>query len=155
MDAQFICRMLNNPNIQPNATINRWIATILLFDFKLMHILANKHQGPNGLSRCEPADREEDEDDDPKAWIDQALCLSIWEATWSSTYQVQQCSTWLLGAEDFDTNAKVTTSSHATDDEEVARLHQYLAMMRLPPDLNDNVQARLLQDAKRFFLANG
>jgi hypothetical protein len=34
MDVQFICRMLNNPNIQPNMTINRWIATILLFRFQ-------------------------------------------------------------------------------------------------------------------------
>jgi hypothetical protein len=24
MDAQFIRRMLNNPDVQPNATINRW-----------------------------------------------------------------------------------------------------------------------------------
>jgi hypothetical protein len=129
MDMQFICGMLNNPDIQPNMTINRWIATILLFNFKLMHIPANKHQGPNGLSRCEPTDREEDEDDDPEAWIDQALCLGIWEATWLSTYQVQQCLTWLLSAKDFDTNMKVPTSSHATDDEGVAQLHQNLTTM--------------------------
>jgi hypothetical protein len=120
MDVQFIHRMLNNPNIQPNTTINRWIAAILLFNFKLMHILANKHQGPDSLSRCKPTDEEEDEDDNPEAWIDQALCLGIWEATWSSTYQVQQCLTWLLSTEDFDTNMKVPTSSCATDDEEVA-----------------------------------
>jgi hypothetical protein len=155
MDAQFICGMLNNPDIQPNATINRWIATILLFDFKLVHIPANKHQGPDSLLRCEPANGEEDDDDNPEAWIDQALCLGIWEATWSSMYQVQQCSTWLLGAEDFDTNAKVPTSSHATDNEEVAQLHQYLATMQLPPDLNDKAQAWLLWDAKHFFLADG
>jgi hypothetical protein len=33
--------MLNNPDIQPNATINRWIAGILLFDFKLVHVPAD------------------------------------------------------------------------------------------------------------------
>ena len=155
MDAQFICGMLNNPNVQLNMTINRWITAILLFDFELMHIPANKHQGPDGLSRRKPADGEEDEDDDPEAWIDQALCLSIWEATWLSTYQMQQRSTWLLGAEDFDTNMKAPTSSCATDDEEVTRLHQYLMTMRLPPDLNDGVRAWLLQDAKHFFLTDG
>jgi hypothetical protein len=42
--------MLNNPDIQPNATINRWIAGILLFDFKLVHVPGATH-GPDGLSR--------------------------------------------------------------------------------------------------------
>jgi hypothetical protein len=59
----------------------------------------------------EPADSKEDEDDDPKAWTNQALCLSIWEATWLSMYQVQQCLTWLLGVKDFSTKVKVPTSS--------------------------------------------
>ena len=70
-------------------------------------------------------------------------------------YLTQQCSTWLLGVEDFDTNAKASTPSHNPDDEGVAQLHQYLTTMRLPPDLEDDAQTRLLQDAKQFFLANG
>jgi hypothetical protein len=60
MDAQFIHGMLNNPNVQPNMTINQWIATILLFNFKLIHIPADKHKGPNSLLRCKPADGKED-----------------------------------------------------------------------------------------------
>ena len=51
MDVQFIRGMLNNPDVQPNATINHWIAAILLFDFKLAHVPADKHKGPDGLSR--------------------------------------------------------------------------------------------------------
>lgn len=35
VDAKYIKGMINNPNIQPNAAINRWIAAILLFDFQL------------------------------------------------------------------------------------------------------------------------
>jgi hypothetical protein len=31
VDAKYIKGMLNNPDIQPNATINRWIAAILRF----------------------------------------------------------------------------------------------------------------------------
>ena len=50
VDAKYIKGMLNNPDIQPNATINRWIATILLFHFKLVHVPAAKHAGPDGLS---------------------------------------------------------------------------------------------------------
>ena len=76
MDAQFIKGMLSNLDIQPNATINRWITAILLFNFKLVHVPAAKHQGPDGLSCHEPAEGEE-EDNDPKDWIDKVLSLGI------------------------------------------------------------------------------
>ncbi len=81
MDAQFIRGMLRNPDIQPNATINHWIAAILLFDFKLVHIPADKHHRPDGLSRRAPAEGEEEEDD-PKDWIDQVLLLGLWVSSW-------------------------------------------------------------------------
>ena len=84
MDAQFIKGMLRNPDIQPNATTNRWIAAILLFDFKLVHIPADKHHGPDGLSRREPA-AGEDKEDDPEEWIDHVL--SLWVLTWLATPQ--------------------------------------------------------------------
>jgi hypothetical protein len=50
-DAKYIKGMLNNPDIQPNATINRWIAGILLFDFDLVHVPADRHTAADGLSR--------------------------------------------------------------------------------------------------------
>ncbi|KIK13953.1 hypothetical protein PISMIDRAFT_17632 [Pisolithus microcarpus 441] len=40
VDAKYIKGMLNNPDLQPNATINHWIEGILLFDFKLIHVPA-------------------------------------------------------------------------------------------------------------------
>ena len=78
MDAVFIRGMLNNPDVQPNAVINRWIAAILLFDFKLVHVPAEKHQGPDGLSRREHVEGEDDEEDDPEEWIDKTLGLNVW-----------------------------------------------------------------------------
>ncbi|KAJ2923964.1 hypothetical protein H1R20_g13126, partial [Candolleomyces eurysporus] len=42
-DTRYIKGMINNPDIQPNATINCWIAGILLFDFELRHIPARNH----------------------------------------------------------------------------------------------------------------
>jgi hypothetical protein len=78
MDAVFIRGMLNNPDVHPNAVINRWIAAILLFDFKLVHVPAEKHQGPDGLSRREHVEGEDAEEDDPEEWIDKTLGLSIW-----------------------------------------------------------------------------
>jgi hypothetical protein len=64
--------MLNNPDIQPNTTINRWIAGIPLFDFKLVHVLGATH-GHNGLSRRPAqADDPPEPEDDYKDWIDLA-----------------------------------------------------------------------------------
>jgi hypothetical protein len=45
MDAKYVKGMINNPDLQPNATINRWIAGILLSHFKLVHISVDKHAG--------------------------------------------------------------------------------------------------------------
>ncbi len=50
VDATAIKGMINNPDMNPSAVINRWVAGILLFDFKLVHIPGVKH-GVDGLSR--------------------------------------------------------------------------------------------------------
>jgi hypothetical protein len=78
MDALYIHGMLNNPDLQPNMTINWWIAAILLFNFKLVHIPVEKHHGPDGLSRCELAEGEDNDKDDPEDWINHTLALGIW-----------------------------------------------------------------------------
>jgi hypothetical protein len=61
--------MLNNPDIQPNTTINHRIAGILLFDFNLVHVPSVTH-GPNSLSH-QPAqpDNTPEKEDDYKDWI--------------------------------------------------------------------------------------
>ncbi|KDQ13320.1 hypothetical protein BOTBODRAFT_97608, partial [Botryobasidium botryosum FD-172 SS1] len=70
VDAKFIKGMLNNPDIQPNATINRWIAGILLFDFTLVHVPAERHTGADGLSRRPRAPEDPLQYDDFEDWID-------------------------------------------------------------------------------------
>lgn len=62
--------MLSNPDIAPSASINRWILSILMFHFTLVHV-PGTHHGPDGLSRRrpQPGDKEEQEDDF-EDWID-------------------------------------------------------------------------------------
>ena len=71
VDAKYIKGMLAKPDIVPSASINRWILSILMFHFTLVHI-PGTHHGPDGLSRWwpQPGDEEEQEDnfDD---WVDQ------------------------------------------------------------------------------------
>ena len=69
-DAKYIKGMLENPDMMPNATINRWIAEILMYHFTLRH-KAGATFGPDGLSRrpVQPGDppiniTSEDEEDE-------------------------------------------------------------------------------------------
>jgi len=81
MDTQYVKGMLSNPDIQPNTTVNHWIAVILLFNFKLVHVPAEKHLGTDGLLRREPVPGEDSNNSDPEEWIDKVLSLSIWVNT--------------------------------------------------------------------------
>jgi hypothetical protein len=100
MDALYIRGMLNNPDLQPNATINRWIAAILLFNFKLVHVLAEKHHGPDGLSRQETVDGEDNDEDDPEDWIDRTLALGLWVVSWlDSVLTNTSVATWTLDSQ--------------------------------------------------------
>ena len=71
VDAAYIKGMLNNPDETPNATLNRWIAYIQLFTFTLVHVPAENHKGPDGLSRRFPtAEEQAIEEDDIEEEID-------------------------------------------------------------------------------------
>ena len=72
MDAKFIKGMLNSPALHPNDAINRWISAILLFDFDLVHVPADKHTGADGLSRRPhaPEDPPSEDPEELEQWID-------------------------------------------------------------------------------------
>ncbi|KNZ78771.1 hypothetical protein J132_09909, partial [Termitomyces sp. J132] len=48
VDTCYIKGMLQNPDIQPSASMNCWIVVILMFHFKLVHVKGTFH-GPDGL----------------------------------------------------------------------------------------------------------
>ena len=71
VDAKYIKGMLKNPDIAPSASINRWILSILMFHFTLVHVPGTYH-GPDGLSRRRPQEGDEEEpEDDFEDWIDE------------------------------------------------------------------------------------
>src|ERR1700678_870615 len=77
VDAKYIKGMLNEPDLQPNASMNRWIQGILLFDFKLIHVKAENHKGPDALSRRIPTSDELQEDQETDDWLDDIALLSF------------------------------------------------------------------------------
>jgi hypothetical protein len=70
VDAKYIQGLLNNPDLQPDAAVNRWIQAILMFHFALTHVPATRFQGPDALSRRELGEGENAESDDD-AWLDE------------------------------------------------------------------------------------
>jgi hypothetical protein len=74
VDAKFIQGLLNNPDLQPDAAVNRWIQGILMFHFELIHVPAVRFQGPDALSRRGRAIGEIAEDDDDE-WLDQITLM--------------------------------------------------------------------------------
>jgi hypothetical protein len=77
VNAKYIKGMINNPNLQPNMTINRWITEILLFSFKLVHVSVLKHKGVDGLSRPLPVEEDPMENGNYEDWIDCTYSFSI------------------------------------------------------------------------------
>jgi len=83
MDAQYIKGMLNKLDLHPNAAMNRWIAVILMFDFKLVYVPGTKHKGPDGLLRRRLADSEEEREgiEEAEGWIDKIIGAGVWVAS--------------------------------------------------------------------------
>jgi len=77
VDAKYIKGMINNPDMQPNTSINRWIAGILLFNFKLVHVPVTKHTRADGLSRRSPSEDDPNIVEDHEDWLDNTYSFSI------------------------------------------------------------------------------
>ena len=74
VDCRSIKGMLDNPDLSPNASMNRWIIAICMFHFELVHVPGILH-GPDGLSHCpgQPDDAPDEEDGEEfEDWINQA-----------------------------------------------------------------------------------
>ena len=82
VDVKYIKGMLNKPDIQPNAAINRWIAAILLFDFCLVHVPGVRHSGADSLSRRPFTDDGDADDEDIEEWINSAGGFTIGIHNW-------------------------------------------------------------------------
>lgn len=90
VDAKYIKGMLNEPDLQPSNTINRWIQGILQFDFTLVHVPASRFRGPDALSRRRLGENESIEEDDD-SWLDDiALLMTIENIERIRTFQFRQ-----------------------------------------------------------------
>jgi hypothetical protein len=92
VDAKYIKGMINNPDLQPNASINRWIAGILLFNFTLVHVPAAKHTGADGLSRRPHSEDDPSIDSDHEDWLDKAYSFGVVLLNDPASHTSRDCS---------------------------------------------------------------
>src|SRR5260221_4783823 len=129
------------------------------FDFKLVHVPAEKHHGPDGPSRREPADGASDDEDDPEEWTDHALALGLWVVTRTQNPHANRAlAVWTLNAElpptsDSDNTFLINDKTRKAD-EESDYIRLYLASLQLPADLDDATRTRLAKRVMRFLIPN-
>ena len=172
VDAKYIKGMINNPDIQPNAAMNRWVAGILLFDFELHHIPANRHTGADGLSRRPKAPEDGDDESDHDEWIDQAYGFAMelinWDRFTISFSGVQTCSPYLSHRDPRTTpvtpSALVLALSETTEtiprtekalarDQRIKEIREFL----MDPQRNGRSESdfkKLVRAASPFFILN-
>ena len=149
VDAQYIKGMLNEPDLQPNAAVNRWIQGILLFDFKLVHVSATKFRGPDALSRRQPAaDDEVISDDD--SWLDDIALLTLIpdRSFFIDIYNSPSISYSPL-------NLPSCLATRSAQEQNLKDIQKFLQTLESPPAESTQKKRRFLTKATEFFIKNG
>ena len=169
MDAKFIKGMLNNPTLHPNDAINRWIAAILLFDFELVHVPAEKHTGADGLSR-RPHATNDPQTDNPKEledWIDSNSGFFIETHSPPSPYDPAPSLSIVLHASSPppssppespkpDHPTTIPRSAKAIEcDRKLEVVRQFLETQKRPSDFSDEKYRQFIRQATGYFIMNG
>jgi hypothetical protein len=176
--AKYIKGMINDPDLQPNVTINRWITGILLFSFKLIHISMMKHKGVDGLSRRPLTDEDPLEDNDHEDWIDHTYlfrvailndriyCIAGGSADIIRHVHYQCHATQVVRVpvyrvfldvvqEDSPEPSILRSETVQAIDMSLIRTHEFLISCERPTDLSDHEFAVFIHHAVCFFVLEG
>ena len=172
VDARYIKGMLQNPDIAPSASINRWILAILTFHFKLVHVPGTNH-GPDGLSRRprQPDDEEVDwerEENDFDDWVDNlygfmhminspALALTSTDndrtiSTFASTIRNCYVNDFSAPTPSVDYSAIPRTVAAQLEEDKIAKVIQFLDDLQRPLGMKDEDYAKFVRYCMRFFV---
>jgi len=159
VDAKYIKGMLRNPDIEPSASINRWIMSILMFHFDLVHV-PGTHHGPDGLSRRRPQpDDEPEPEDDFDDWIDEVNgfihMINPLPRTTPSLTEAPPITIFVsevdreespepessinndqIGSTNYDMVPRTDAAIHA--EHRILQVQQWLQTLERPPDMSDS-----------------
>ena len=126
VDFKYIKGMLNERDLQSNAAINRWIQGILLFDFTLVHVPADKHKGPDALSCWALAEGETAEPNDD-SWLDNITLLTHFPALHNDPFTATPCES------TYDpTTLPSCFSAQITQEDMLSQIHHFLDTLETP-----------------------
>jgi hypothetical protein len=165
VDARYIKGMLANPDLNPGASINRWILSILTFHFVLIHVPGTMH-GPDGLSRRRPQPGDGPEpDDDFDDWIDNlygfmhminVVTPQLPDQTSIVVFAVRVADTELLPGDtppaSYDDIPR--TLKAQSNDTRLVKVRQWLETLTRPADLSDVDFANFVHYAMHFFVTD-
>src|ERR1700710_641800 len=155
VDAKYIKGMINNPDLQPNASINRWIAGILLFHFTLVHVPAAKHTGADGLSRRPQSEEDLLMDNDHEDWLDKAYSFAVTllndpPAHISSEHSVQAA---LTDSTSGSVDLRIPRSDSAkVFDARLATIRKFLLTATRPSHISESDFPTFVGYATKFFV---
>jgi len=163
VDARYIKGMLANPDLQPGASINRWILAILTFHFVLVHV-PGTHHGPDGMSRrrAQPGD-DPNPPDDIDDWVDELYGFMHMINT-DGPQRQPQSSVAIFVSEAADISLPPDEGAVASysdvprtikaqlDDDRLVLVRKWLGDLQRPPDLSDSEYTSFVRYCTIFFL---
>ena len=165
VDASSIKGMLDHPDIQASAVINRWIQGILQYDFTLVHVPAYKHRGPDALSRRPFPDQDNSEGSDSDPWVDEiALFTQVQQNSDPSTKGTRSTQhpfpQWedtqfmdFLNPQDTDIKAAwVGATGPQSAEDELKTILRYLVTQKGPPFNTQQDLDKFKLKAAKFYL---
>jgi hypothetical protein len=144
----YIKGMLNNPDLQPNAAINRWIQGILMFDFKLIHVPAERHKGPDALSRRTRAEGEEALSDDD-SWLDNIALLTFFPEPPINPFPTLSET---LSPPESQSDLPSCLASRISQEQLLNHIRHFLETLETPKMPTPQKKRRFLAKAAEFFM---
>jgi len=133
VDAKYIKGMLNEPDLQPNAAINRWIQGILLFDLHLFHVLQLTCWTRCALSKTLGEGEVVNDEDD--SWLDD---IALWISIINSS----------------DDPATIL-STIVAEDRKLMDIYHFLTTLEAPNYPTPQDQKRFIRRATQFYVKSG
>ena len=147
VDAKYVKGMLTNPDLVPGAAANHWIQGIKLFDFELVHVPADRHHGPDALSR-RPLTEEDLRVDHNDSWLDDIVLFIL--------TPLSQNSSFFLGIKGpFELEARSELScfkAQKRQDEMIQAVYDFYMHAQIPSFDKIQAQRRFLSKCGEFFL---
>jgi hypothetical protein len=154
VDAKYIKGMLNAPDLQPNAAMNRWIQGILMFDFTLKHVPGKTHLAADALSRRSLGEGEQIVDDDD-SWLDNiSLYVGVADVNLFATSTLNDLSQGPLRYSP-KTLPSYMFSGTIRLDENLKDIFKFLTTLEAPHSDSIQDQKRFVNKATQFFVRDG